>query len=575
MKQIVQIKNKMKGLNDAVLRYPITTLFLIGAAVLIAISSHADKAFETYILTCVIGAILCVALQSLYEHFFDQWVKRVILMAIGIVMTGAFYFWINRISELSKATSIRTWVIFSIFFVAFIWIPSIRSRVDFNKTFMTVFKSIFHSIFYGVIIFLGCSMILAAIDALIVQISGKAYTDAADIIFVLFCPLYFLSMIPYYPERDSDDSGNCPRFLEVLLSYIIVPLVEIFTVILFTYIVINISGKFWTDNLLEPMLISYAIAVILVYVLCSRLENKFVIWYRRIMPKILIPIALFQLVSSVMVVRETGVTDARYFVIAFGLYAVLGGIIMSFLEVRRNGILAATLIIFLIIAITPPIDAFTVSRVNQENRLKNVLVQNNMLENNKIKENGNLSEEDKRIIISSVGYLESINYTNYISWMPKDFSSYKDFYNTFGFDAYEIPNKNDQNIYVSLKAGEMIPIAGYEYFLPISMNSTDTSASIVGEINKQGKRYQIMVKKKAEGQYIVLQDENKNEILSINVNEVVTRYEKNSNNKPQITIEEASFTAENEKAEMKIVIQEANINNSYYYMNGYVFGRIM
>lgn len=575
MKRIFQVKSKMKGLSDAVLRYPVTALFLFAVAVLISISSHTDKDLEPYILTCVIGAVLCAALQSLYEHFFDQPFKRTLLLAGGLVITVAYFFWINSSPVLSEETSIRTWIIFTILFVAFVWIPSIRSRVDFNQTFMTVFKAVFHSLFYAVVIFLGCSMILAAINALIFQISEKAYMDAADIIFVLFSPLYFLSMIPYYPKRQTDDAGNCPKFLEVLLSYIIVPLVEIFTVILFIYIVINIRGKFWTDNLLEPMLISYAITVILVYILCSRLENKFATWYRTIMPKILIPIALFQLVSSVIVVRETGVTDARYFVIAFGMYAVLGGIFMSFLTVRKNGILATILMVFLIVAILPPIDAFTVSRVSQENRLKDVLMQNKMLENNEIKANSNLSKKDKQTIISSVEYLESMNELDHISWMPKDFSSYEDFYKTFGFYEYEIPNKNDQNIYVSLKTGEMIPVAEYEYFLPLSVNNSDTSAMTIGEINKQGKRYQLMVEKNTEGQYLSLIDENKNDILHFKFNEVVKRYEKNTKNKPQISLEEGSFTIENEKAQMKIVIQEANVNNSYYYLNGYVFIHIM
>jgi hypothetical protein len=44
----------------------------------------------------------------------------------------------------------------------------------------------------------------------------------------------------------------------------------------------------------------------------------------------------------------------------------------------------------------PPIDAFTVSRVNQTNRLETALVKYGMLEDNKIKSNSSISDEIKK-----------------------------------------------------------------------------------------------------------------------------------------------------------------------------------
>ena len=112
--------------------------------------------------------------------------------------------------------------------------------------------------------------------------------------------MYFLSLIPVYPgivnqnkdqgitdlqEENINKAAYCPKFLEVLISYILIPLIAVFTIILLIYIIQNIGGAFWKDNLLEPMLVTYSITVILVYILASEIENKFTIFFRKVFPK--------------------------------------------------------------------------------------------------------------------------------------------------------------------------------------------------------------------------------------------------------------------------------------------------
>ena len=163
--------------------------------------------------------------------------------------------------------------------------------------------------------------------------------------------MYFLSLIPIFPgvknnsknqekmdlQKESiDESAHCPKFLEVLISYILIPLIAVFTLILVIYIIKNIGGEFWTDNLLEPMLVSYAITVILVYILASEIENKFTAFFRKVFPKVLVPIVLFQITSSILSLADTGVTHTRYYVILFGLFAAVSGVLLSFLPVKKR-----------------------------------------------------------------------------------------------------------------------------------------------------------------------------------------------------------------------------------------------
>ncbi len=212
--------------------------------------------------------------------------------------------------------------------------------------------------------------------------------------------------------KRSKEPSNCPKFLEILLSYIIIPLTALFTLILLVYMIQNIRGEFWTDNLLEPMLVSYAVTVILVYILVSEIENKFSIFFRKIFPKLLIPIVIFQIIASYITLTDTGITHTRYYVILFGIFAAISGILMSFFPVRKNGIVAGILIIFAAVSIIPPVDAFTISEKSQVNTLEEVLVKNGMLKDNVIIPNASIPNEDKEKITSTVQYLWMMNYHN-------------------------------------------------------------------------------------------------------------------------------------------------------------------
>ncbi|NMC57391.1 MAG: DUF4153 domain-containing protein [Eubacteriaceae bacterium] len=399
---------------------------------------------------------------------------------------------------------------------------------------MAVFKAFFLTIFYAGIIMGGLSLIIAAVHTLIYPISYKAYSYIADIIFVLFGPMFFLSYIPIYPgkykpEIDENDEAvikavHCPKFVDILFSYIIIPLISFYTIILLAYIAINVGKDFWTNNLLEPMLITYAIAVIITFIITSRLENKFVSIFRLIFPKALIVIVLFQIAASIVNISNTGVTHERYYVILFGIFAAASGVLMCFKQ-RKNGIIAAVFIIFCVISVIPPIDAFTVSRINQTNRLETVLVKNSMLENNKIKPNSSISNDDKKIIVHSVEYLSTNKYSSKVAWLGKDFEIYRDFYNTFGFNQYDMPQNNDSYISVYFNTNNSVNIGGYDVLTEAYINSEESTESAICTINYLNKNYNL-VKEKLTNQYdIVLYDSNKNEIIRFNTDELYSRYE--------------------------------------------------
>jgi len=426
MKWIKKLQDRLTGLTDAITRFPLTTLFLLAAAVFIAYSISEEKEQTQYILTFVVGAVLSAVLQVVYERFYTNVTTRFVLMGVGVFLTAGYYLIIKPTDSLSMEMGIRTGVAIFALLIAFIWVPVIKSSISFNASFMIAFKSFFISLFFSGIIMAGVSIILGATDLLIFSLNYKVYSYTATIIFTLFAPMYFLSLIPVYlgaeDKKISQEAmkqkteviniaAYCPKFLQILISYIVIPLIAVFTLILVIYIIKNIGGDFWTDNLLEPMLVSYAITIILVYILASEIENKFTVFFRKVFPKVLVPIVLFQISSSILSLTDTGVTHTRYYVILFGIYAAAAGILFSILPVRKNGIVAAMVIVFAAVSILPPVDAFTISRTSQINTLENVLEKNNMLENNKIKPKESIPDKDKKTITTIIYYLDNMGYT--------------------------------------------------------------------------------------------------------------------------------------------------------------------
>jgi MFS family permease len=589
MKWFTKLLDRQKRLTNAIVRYPLTELFLLAAAVIVSVSINAEKDYEKLLLACVVGAVLCASLQALYERFFYKIFTRLILMVCGVTLTLGYYLILRSAPELSMEIGIRTSVALLALYFAFIWVPVIRSRISFNESFMAVFKAFFHSAFYSAVLYGGCSLIILAINTLIVNVNYKAYPHTANIVFTLFAPLFFLSLIPVYPGKKNKDMDSektftqeevinkaafCPKFLEILISYIIIPLTAVFTIILLLYMVLNIRGSFWTNNLMEPMLVSYAITVIFIYILSSRLENKFAVLFRLIFPKLLVPIVLFQITSSIISLSETGVTHTRYFVILFGIFAACSGIVMSLLLVRKNGIIAAMLIAFSFVSIIPPVDAFTVSRLSQENILKSVLIQNGMLKNNTITPNSSVSNEDKKKIISLVEYLTMMGYSNKIEWLPDNFTVYEDFYDTFGFYEYDLAENTNRSINFFLNSSVPIDIAGYDVLTHTYINSDENKVTQICDIKKSGKNYILEKEKSGEKYDIVLIDDNKQEIIRFDTNEIFSKYRSYAVDKAEISNEEATFSIENDQVKLTIVVQDVNINDSfnqtYYYANFYI-----
>lgn len=580
MKLLDRFKTGIEGLSSAFGRFPLTAAFLVAVAILNAMMiNEREFDFEKYLATFIVGALLSIVFQMAYERFCKKNIARIFFMILAAVLTLGYYMIIMNIPELSMEIGIKTAVALFGLFIGFLWVPSIKSKITFNESFMAGFKSFFIAYFFSGVLFAGLSMVYGATDQLLFEVNNKIYPHTANIVFVLFATMYFLSLTPRYPgnmdmikqNKDVDAIDDevskatfCPKYLELLISYIVIPLSMIFTLILLLYIVINIRGSFWEDALLEPMLVAYIVVVILLYILASRLENRFAEVFRKVFPKVLLPIVIFQTVNSFLRIGDFGLTHGRYYVILFGIFAFISGIVFSFKPVEKNGLVPMVLIICIVISIVPPIDAFSISRRSQVRILENVLINNGMLVGGEIIPNSEVEEDTREKITETARYLYRMDYIGDLEWLPEDFDYYKDFDDVFGFPSYVDIKRQGDYIYISTDMDGMIDISGYDWFVQthVVFSEYDDRGPDEYLFVDDGVEYRVVKETNEEDFSISVYDSNDTKIIDITGSEIIAKFQDYYLKSEMIPIEEAQVVSENDKGAIKVVIQYIDIYDS-------------
>jgi hypothetical protein len=237
------------------------------------------------------------------------------------------------------------------------------------------------------------------------------------------------------------------------------------------------------------MVLIYSAAGLIIYVLASRLNNRFAAWYRLLFPKVLIPVVIMQLISVAIRLNAYGITESRYYVVLFGIFSLVCGILLSFKPVSKNGIIALLAAGFAIFSVIPPVDAFTVSRVSQITRLEKMLVSEGILVDGKISPKSEVPMSVRVESTSILSYLEFRNYIKFVKWLPDDFKTDK-IKSTLGFEpAY---TGYSQNFFASIDMQKPFSISGYDMCINTNLDrNMDKSYQPAYDFTVRNVKYQL------------------------------------------------------------------------------------
>ncbi len=564
------ITRMIRGISTAVFRFPLTVICLLCAAVLICymISLHNEPSLtiQKLMFTFLLGSFLSVAAQFTYE----RWGKmRAVLYLVALILIIGYYLILLPAQSISLEVTIRTLAAVAAMFCVFIWVPSCKGRADFNTVALTHLKAAFTSALYAGVLSAGCAAIIGTVDILLFNISEDAYGYMMTIVWVLFATIYYLSLLPRFNSETKENraytlqEGQYPRFLEILVSYIAISLVAVYSLVLAAYFVKILLTWKWPSGQLGPMVLAYSAAGLVIFILASLLENRFAMLYRKIFPKVLIPIVILQLVSVGIRINAYGITESRYYVAIFGIFSIICGVLLSFRPVSKNGIIAILTAAFAILSVVPPVDAFTVSRVSQTHRLENILAAEGILTDGKITPKADVSMNAKTEVTNILSYLENRGYTKSIAWLPDDFSMYNQMQKTLGFEPV-YGHEGFKNFFANIDMQKPFAIEGFDTCIYTNLYRGMNQTNQVFDLEVRGEKYQLVFEPvSAKEVRVSARNSAGDELVGTGLYDFARTVPQNNNmGKGVVDPGKMTFDVEKNGYKLRIIFQNINITES-------------
>ena len=471
MKIAKYIISLAKSIYKSIKRFPVTIAFSTAFVVMMIITSEIRSSsahgltenLNRVSMILALGVPLSLCIKLYFEKKNNYKLSHIISAFIGEGLILILYYFF-LLEDLKMVSTTRYAGVTLALYIAFLFIPYFKDKENFELYVIKVFGRFFITIIYSAVLYGGLAAILATIDKLLgVKISSNSYYYTFLIVTGIFAPTYFLGGLPTI--KNSFTKENYPNIFRVLVFYIVMPLISIYTLILYIYFAKIIILKQWPVGLVSHLVLWYAVisASVLFFISPIYKENSFAKKFMKFFPKLILPLIMLMFFSIGIRVNAYGITENRYYVIVLSLWVFGVMIYFSFAKKFKNIFLPITLSAIMIISVLGgPLSSYSISKSSQNKRLEKMLLSNNMLQDKKIVKASSISEKDKNEISSIISYFNSNHSLKDVKYLPKDFKM-DDMEKTFGFQYS--PNFSPQNCFYFniMQTGEPIEISGYNY----------------------------------------------------------------------------------------------------------------
>jgi hypothetical protein len=355
----------------------------------------------------MLGISLFIGIEVFAEHRGWPLRRRTLLALAGAAALGIYFFMLPANVFLAYEHYLVTYALlivaahFAVAMAPYDGAASLQRFWDFNKS---MFLRFLAAGLYSGVLFAGLSIALLALDKLLgVTIEERMYGQLFAAIGLGFNTWFFVSTVPPAPSPKDEPY---PRALKTFSQYTLIPLVTIYVLILYAYSIKILAVWEWPEGWVANLVLGFSVtgilALLFVYPIREREENRWIrtIW-RWYFPA-LFPLTLLLLLAIWRRVSEYGITPNRYIVIGMGLW--LFGLVVYF-SLRRSSNIAIIPLTFLALTLAAtfgPWGAVSVSERSQRARLEELLVRHNILQNGSIVRAQGLIASDEAAEISSV-----------------------------------------------------------------------------------------------------------------------------------------------------------------------------
>ncbi len=540
-------KNSIK---DSVKRFPIP-IFLSIAAVITLIymgeSIGSDEELRRVVMTLVLSipVYICIELYFERRNKSNEKFKYLIYIIAAICLAVYGYFCLG---DLNMVQVTRYVGLIIIFITGFFFTPYIYKDGSFEMYVIKVLGRFFTTVLYSIVLYLGLIAILFTVDYLLgIEVKYEIYYYTWLIVVGVFAQCFFLGGIPEKEEVIKVE--KYPKVFKILMLYIIMPLISIYTIILYIYFAKIIITRQWPEGLVSHLVLWYGVISAGTLFLTSPVKENspWVSKFVKVFPKAILPLIVLMFISMGIRVNAYGITENRYFVLALGIWVFGIMVYYSIIKKVKNIILPISLAIITFISICGPLSSYSLSKYSQNKRFEKFLIKNNMIENGKIvKAIDPVSKDDQIELNSILDYFNRKHELKDIKYLPGNFTI-SDTERVLGitYSNLNYESRYEHFYFTSEEILEPIEIKDYDYlFNIISYQSAanKNSYGITVDYNKAYNELKILEKGKQ------IYNKNLNEYF----NRIIDKYGVNKTN--SIPVEDMQFEDETDKVKIKIKI---------------------
>ncbi|MEA1975688.1 MAG: DUF4153 domain-containing protein, partial [Bacillota bacterium] len=373
-------------------RFP-EVLFVSVMIVIVGIMLNHEFNFTNEIIETFekIMMILCLSVSlSAYGKLLDENGKKIRVITDIVVLIILFILYLRIPSPINNQFMIR----FTILLVSSILVFTLINYYD-NKNYslyiLKLISNFFITLLYSIILYLGIISMIFTVEKLFeLSIIKEVYFDVFIVIVGLFSITYFFAILP--KSKNIIELIEYPFVLKKLLFFIIIPLLIIYTMILYLYFGRIIILKEFPINLLGHLVLWYGFISVITLFFINKVnqESEFIMKFYKIFP-VVIMVPLFMLFLAIFKrISNYSITPSRYFVIILGLW-IFGCMVYIFFSKKfKSNFLVIGAICLLLISIYGPFSSFSLSKKFQEKRFISILEINNMIDNGEIIKNNEI-----------------------------------------------------------------------------------------------------------------------------------------------------------------------------------------
>lgn len=326
------------------------------------------------------------------------------------------------------------------FLVFIIMADEPKERPDFARSFFMTHKALFIALIYGIVIMAGASGVAGAVQALLYhEMSGKVYMYIGAITGFLAFTI-FLGYFPDFRKGTVDEHRDIaqrqPRFIEILLSYIIIPIILALTVVLFLWAGrIILTGEWPVFIRLAGIATAYSTVGLWLHIMVTHHESGLAKFYRRFYPFAALIILAFEAGAFFIQLGKFGLKTTEYWFILVLIIAAVAAVLLLLLKSKAHRFIVAMICAAAVFSVLPLVGYHSLPVTAQVDRLERLLSSQGILEDGKLIPAASEPELPVReAITDAVYYLAEADDAGLPAWLNEDFYNRDTFRSKLGFE---------------------------------------------------------------------------------------------------------------------------------------------